>query len=293
MPFNPQTRTGTNGNTPYTSPYAGQAIDPTQNPIMPGFNDVYNPNTMSQLPQLQSMLGSNTYNEKPLQDLETNANSTSPSAWAQLAQTQNQNQRGSALNDSAQAGAAQTAQAEGNLALTGGLSSGARERVAESGVQGGIAANQGIESAAGSNSLNIGMQDANQKQQEQMALPGMENSAYAAKMMPLQMEQQALSQDTNNEMAQNQALNAFNMGAFQTQGQMYGANQTANAQLEAAGKTPPPNPDGTPTWDPDGSGSWNMGGGTTVASGPGTQTAQQAQQYMQGINNFWKGIPKS
>lgn len=218
----------------YTSPYAGQAINAGTAPVMPQFNQVYNPQTMSLGNNEQQMLSGVNYNQQPLQQLQANAESTAPSQWAQLQSQMNKQQTGQAASQAAAQQAGQTAQAEGNLAGNGGLSSGGAERAQEMGQLGGIGAQQSIQNQGNQGQLQIGLQDAANKQQEQMALPGMETQAFEANLQPIQLQGQANAQDVAAQMENNQALNQFNMNAFNTQGAMYGANQTANAQQNAA-----------------------------------------------------------
>jgi hypothetical protein len=218
----------------YQSPYAGQQVDPSQSPIFPGFNQIYDPSTMSLGNDMSSMLAGTNYNTQPLQQLQSNAESTTPSTWAQLQSQLAKTQTNQAASQSAGQTAASTAQAQGNLALSGGLSSGANERIQESGEQAGINAQQGIQNQGNQQQLNIGSQDAANKQQEMMALPGMETQAYQASLEPIQMQGQADAQDVAGEMANNQALNQFNMTGFGDQSSMYGAGQTATAQTNAA-----------------------------------------------------------
>jgi len=218
----------------YTSPYAGQVTDPSQMPVMPGYNSTYNPNTMSLGNDMSSMLAGTNQNTQPLQQLAANAESTQASPWAQLQSQLARNQTAQGMSTVAGQTAGSTANAEGNLAMSGGLSSGANERLQESGQAAGIGAQQGVQNQGNTNLLNIGSQDAAQKQQEMMALPGMETQAYQASLEPIQMMGQAQAQDVAHEGANLQGLNNFNMSAYGNQAGMYGAGQTADAEANAA-----------------------------------------------------------
>jgi hypothetical protein len=232
------TSTGTGALTgQYISPYSGEQVDPTQSPILPEYNQTYNPQTMSLGNNMSQMLAGTNYNQQPLQQLQANAESTQPSLWAQLqsqlARTQTQQGESQAANQTA----GSTAQAQGNLALSGGLSSGANERTQEAGEQAGIGAQQGIANQGNQAQTQIGISDAANKQQEMMALPGMEAQAYGAELAPISMQGQANVQDVQNQMNATNGLNQFNMGAFGDQAAMYGAGQTANAQQQTAQNT--------------------------------------------------------
>jgi len=188
--------------------------------------------------QMSQMLASGPqYNTQPLQELQQNAENPNASPWAQLQSQLARSNTAQAGSQAANQTAASTAQAQGNLALSGGLSSGANERTQEAGEQAGIGAQQNVANAGNQQQMQIGIQDAANKQQEQMALPGMETQAYEAGLQPIQMMGQADAQDIAHQMAGTQALNQFNMGAYGNQASMYGANQTANAQENAANNT--------------------------------------------------------
>ena len=211
------------------SPY----VDLGPEPVLPGFTNIYNP-SMSMGNQMSQMLASDPtkYNTQPLDQLQQNAESTSPSAWAQL-QSQLQSQRtNQSASQAANQTAGQTAQAEGNLAMSGGLSSGANERAQETGQAAGINAQQGVQNAGNQAQLGIGVQDAANKQQEMMALPG-EAQAYSTSLQPIQMQGQADAQDMAAEMANNQALNQYSMGAYSNAMSAYGAGATSNSQIDA------------------------------------------------------------
>lgn len=220
----------------YTSPYAGQPTWSGTVPIVPQFNNIYNP-SMSLGNQMQGMLSGVQYNQQPLQELAANAESTSASPWAQLQSQLAKQQTGQAASQAANQTAGSTAQAEGNLAMTGGLSSGATERAQTAGQQAGIGAEQSVANQGNQTQAQIGLQDAANKQQELMALPGMETQAYQANLEPIQMQGQAEAQDVAHNMANEQALNQFNMTAYGNQAGMFGAGQTADSQLETAKAT--------------------------------------------------------
>jgi hypothetical protein len=218
----------------YLSPYGGMSFNPNSTPVMPEYNQTFDPQTESIAPQIGQLLNQTPYDTQPLDQLKSNAESTAPSAWANLMSQTARTNTQQAASQAASAAAGSTAQAEGNLAMSGGLSSGARERLEASGQQGGIAAQQNVAREGATNLSNIGMQDAATKQQELQALPGMETQAYQAKLQPISMYGQSLAQDVANEGNSIAGQNAFNMSAYGDNASMYGANQTANATEQAA-----------------------------------------------------------
>ncbi len=132
------------------------------------------------------------------------------SAWLGLAKQQNQalseNQQEQAVNSNA----GQTASAMDNLAMQGGLSSGARERIAEGGVKSASDARQGINRQASINDLQAGMTDAEDKNKMLSMLPGLENQ-------------------------KTQSLNDANMAKYHEQMQAWAAGRQADA-TENSGK---------------------------------------------------------
>lgn len=227
----------TGSNALYVTPYQGSVTDPNFAPAVPIYNQTYNPNTMSLGNDMANSLAGTSYNQQPLQQLQANAESTTPSSWAQLQSQLAKQQTSQSASQAAGQTAGQTAQAQGNLAMSGGLSSGANERTQETGEQAGIGAQQGIQNQGNQQQLQIGLQDAQNKQSELQALPGQEAQAYTTSLEPIQMQGQANAQDVANQANSINGLNQFNMNAYGIQGQLYGANQTALAQENTANNT--------------------------------------------------------
>ena len=220
------------GGTQYQSPYAGQATDPNQAPIVPGYNNTWN-SSMAEAPMLAGMLNGVQYNTQPLNNLADYASNPNASPWAQASTNQSYQQQNEAAQNMTGQTAGATAGAEGALATQGGLSSGARDLAQIQGQKSDLSGQQGIAEQGMGNRSQIGINDASNKLQAQEALPGMETQAYQAQLEPIQMYGQAYGQDVANQMNSTQGLNNFNMGAYQTQGQMYGANQQAQAIKDA------------------------------------------------------------
>lgn len=218
----------------YTSPYAGQAYSPNTVPVSPEYNQTFNPQTESIAPQMATELNGLNYDTQPLDTLKSNAESTSPSPWANLMSQTARTNTQQAGSDAAAQTAGSVAQGEGNLAMSGGLSSGARERLQQSGDQAGIGAQQNIARQGATDLSNIGLQDQSTKQQEMMALPGMETQAYQTQLQPISMMGQAQAQDVANQGNSIAGLNSFNSSMYGNQASMYGAARQADATQEAA-----------------------------------------------------------
>lgn len=130
----------------------------------------------------------------------SNALNPGPSAWADLANRQQDMIGSNTLDKAAQSVAGQTAGADASLAANGGLSSGARERIAEGGAKNMAATAEDTSRQTGLNKMQIGMND------------------------------------QTNKMQQLGSLNNMDMSNYQNQLQAWGANQTANA-MSNSGKS--------------------------------------------------------
>ena len=188
-------------------------------PTAPGYNPVYNPQTMSLMPGYNQYLNNNSQGYDAFKGM---ALRTAPSNWANLASTQQDLQGADQLNKAVQSGNANTAGVDSQLSMQGGLSSGARERAAESGGLATTAAEQGINRQTGQNKLQISMNDEQNRMSELGQLPGMEMSRAGA------MEGVAQT-DLQNQMAGNQSVNTYNQNLYGNQMQAWAAGKQAQA----------------------------------------------------------------
>lgn len=136
--------------------------------------------------------------------------SDSQSPWALAATSRETQNAKNARDNAAQTAAGATAGTNDQLAMTGGLSSGARERAAEGGQKDYLSMVQGTSNQENLNKLQINEND----QQNKL---------------------QTLGTVANTEVGQNQAMNAYNQNMYQQQMSAWAANQQA-AATESAGK---------------------------------------------------------
>lgn len=212
----------------------------------------------SNLNGLNQQLNGIQLNKQPLQNLEDFASSTGPSTWAQLQQQINQGQTGQQLGAADTQAASGLNQAYSQLGTQGGLSSGARERLAMSGGNNLVMAKQGVQQAGNQNNLGILATDASNKLQAAEQLPGMEvqslqpqefatnlwagmagNESNQEANLALQNRQYDTSvqgQNINDLMQNNQNQNTYNLGKYNTQMGAWAANQQANATAAAKPK---------------------------------------------------------
>lgn len=199
----------TNNAQPYAPPYQPPAFNPLFN--MQALQD-----SLNNIPT--DMTGINAYRSQALR--------SGPSTWASLQKTSNAAQLANQKEKAVQSGAAQTAGADAQLASNGGLSSGARERVAEGGAKNAMDVSQNLQREANINDLQTGINDETNRIQQLGALPGLENQAT----QPLFQKAQIL---TNANAQENEAANQYNQSLYQTNMAGYGANQSANATASA------------------------------------------------------------
>lgn len=192
-------------------------------PKIPEYNSIYSSSMAMQPKVQQGLLGMQGFNQ-----FRDEALRQGQSPWASMALQKQGLEESSALERAKQEAASSAAQAQSNLAMRGGLSSGARERLAGAGAQNMLAMSQDIGRQGGLNRLGIGMQDEQNRIARLSQLPGME------------LSQQSLladvgQNDVRNMMQENLARNAYNMNNYNQQMKVLAANKTAQA-MEESGK---------------------------------------------------------
>lgn len=194
-------------------------------PGAPAFTPVYDAGSMSMLPKYEAYLKANSAGYDAFRKM---ALRRGKSDWASLADTQQDMQAQDQLNKAVQTGNANTANAESQLSMQGGLSSGARERAVEAGGLATTAAEQGINRTAGQNKLQISMNDEQNRMSELGQLPGIESTRAS--------QWEGVNQnDTANEIGENNALNAYKQNLYGQQMQAWASGKQAQATA-AAGK---------------------------------------------------------
>lgn len=201
--------------------YSGMATRPDYNPLInngPGGDRTLlqqfqlKPQTAaapsSILPQLQSQLGGINLNTQGLDLLRQKATATGPSAWENLATQQQQQGEQTQRNQAAAGAAGSAAGARSNLAMQGGLTGGARERLAMGGERALNEANQNIGAQGAAARTGISIQGEQQKNALLSQLPGQE----AASLAPQFEKANLWANLASTEQGRNQANNQFNAG---------------------------------------------------------------------------------
>jgi hypothetical protein len=203
-------------------------------PSIPDYIPTWN-NSFSVADHIQPALDQIQPDTSGLAAFSNEAKRSGPGAWAGLAQKLNQQEAKTQLDQAQRTSAGSTAQAESNLAMRGGLDSGARERLATAGSNQYASAAQSIGNTEATNATKINMQDEQNRIQELEALPGIQNQYLAPQFQKIQLGEQAFATDVQGQEANVTNLNAYNQNRFSTQAQMYGADQQATATRASGG----------------------------------------------------------
>lgn len=193
--------------------------------------------------QLQEKLAGTNLDTQVLDMLQQEAMRTGPSAWANLA-TQQQSLEEQNLRDAAARQALSgSAQARAALAMRGGLSGGAAERLARTGQSDLIRARQEVGRQGVGARAQIGLKDEEKRMQTAQLIPGMQAQRFNTEMQKLdawnrgeqaRMEAQQLNiQNALNALA---AKNQAELSQWQSKGEMAAAERKAQAQENSSKK---------------------------------------------------------
>lgn len=195
-----------------TGALMGLLNDETGKPKYPGFTSMIDPSTgfLDEKYQLK-----NTLDTAALDKLQEQALSEGPSKWAQLAEATQKSQAASQSQGA-------VADAASRLAMRGGLSSGASERLGQAGAAQSLAAQQDIGGK-------ISIQDELNKQAALAALPGLQQSKA---QFGLGIDQYNIG----NVLSQKQQEEAAKLADYQEQMKGYAAKKAGLATLAGGGK---------------------------------------------------------
>lgn len=215
------------GRTKDTGPVLGQ-------PDRPGYQTGWDP-SQAFSPELAKRLAGINLNTTGLDKFRTEALRSGPSLWASLANN-NEYAQEAAQKDRAITQARSGARtAEADLASKGGLSSGARERIARSGGRDLLAVGQDVARTGNLNRMQIGMNDEQNRITQLGMLPGMENTAYQDAMQKENTWDTARKADIDAATQENVRRQGYNTNVYNQQMQAWAANRQAQA-TENSGK---------------------------------------------------------
>lgn len=212
-------------------PYGGNQF----NAEYPSYQKGYDPNTMAMAPQVQNELNGVNLDTRGLDKFRNEALRTGPSRWAGLQVGKTYGEEQAARERAKQEALSGTSQAQSDLAMHGGLSSGARERTAQTGQRSELAMSQQAGRQGAQNRLQVGINDESNRIAQLSQLPAFEQQVYGNQFQKAQALNQAHLQDVQNQIAETNRLNEYNATMAGLRNQANATNQQANfaAQQEA------------------------------------------------------------
>lgn len=202
----------------------------------PNYSPTFDPMNMQLAGEIEGRLGKLQLDKRGLDRFREEALRRGPSSWSKLS-TQKQFAEELAGRERAkQEARASQAQAEADLAMRGGLSSGARERLTSGGARNLLAMSQDVSRQGNINRMGIGIQDESNRLSSLQALPGMEIAALQPELQKEQMWEQTRQADIQRIMAENERRNQWNMQLYQEQMKDRAAAQQANATMNSGKK---------------------------------------------------------
>ena len=214
-----------------------QGLNPDGSPISPEFQSIANPDgtlksayELSPWQQVSADTGAlDMYKQSALRG----AGVDSP--YAKLALERQQLEQ-AASADQAGAGAANTMlQAASRLAQSGGISGGARERLARQGAQSGFIQRQGVERQGALDRLGIRSQDEQNRLAGLQSLQGMQNQQADIQFKNQQQAANIGEFNVGSRQKEQEAKRLFDANKYNQQMQAWAAGKSADAQRRAAG----------------------------------------------------------
>ena len=202
-------------------------------PKFPDYKSVYDPYSMAMAPGYKQELDAVNPDQRGIDQFRKEALRGGSSPWADLATSKSYGDEARARDTLSTQAVGNAATARSDLAMRGGSSSGARERVATSANRDLLNQSQDLSAQGMGNRSQIGINDEQNRITQLGLLPGMDqnNANFALKKAGLYQE--AKAGDLTNQLKENENLNAYNLSKFKTQGEIWGAGQQANATANA------------------------------------------------------------
>lgn len=231
--------TGAMGGGDKPNPYH---IDPGSKPELGGFtsslagdNAGLNSNALLNPAQIQHQVG----NTQALDAMRSRATSTGQSPWMNMQLQKQGLEQNNAMNSAVRQAQSGQAGALSNLAMRGGLSSGASERANRFGAQDLNAARQGVQSQGMMARNQIGIADDAQKTALLGQTAGLDanaaNAQNASNQFNANSQNQAGQFNIQNYLGQQNLKNQYEMDKYKTAMGSYGAANTANAIAAGGG----------------------------------------------------------
>jgi hypothetical protein len=204
-------------------------------PATPSYFNGYDPESMSTTNPLDMQLNGINLDKRGLDQFRNEALRTGPSQWASKAGEQQNLEEMQAREHAGRQAKSGSAGAMSDLAMRGGLTGGARERVAKSGARNYLDVTQDTARQGSQNRLQIGVNDEQNRIQQLGMLPGMETQALQPDFQKAQMLNQSKEFDVNAMMQEAQNRNIFTGNAYNQQMKGWAAEKTAKATADSGG----------------------------------------------------------
>jgi hypothetical protein len=205
-------------------------------PKDPTYQGAYNPATMGMEDAVNAHLAGIDMNTQGLDKFRQEATRTGPSAWASLMKSKGDLEAADAQGKLGRQINAQGARAASQLAMRGGVSTGARERIARQGEQNYLDMGQDTRRQNQINQMQVGVNDESNRIQQLGMLPGMEAQAANFGLDKAKLWGQGRQFDIENQVKEGQSRNQFNMDRYHENMAGWAGNQQANAIAQSGGK---------------------------------------------------------
>ncbi len=210
-------------------PYGGQ-------PNYPTYQDSYDPGKMSVAGDYSAAANAGRVNTAGMDRYRQEAMQVGQSPWAQLTSKKIGNEARAARQLGAKDIAGQQAGVASQLAMRGGLQSGARERMARGGARAALDMNQDIAKQEMAGRLQTGINAEQNRLSQLGALPGMEISQANALRQNALTGVQGREKDIDRQLTEQEKRNAYNMARYQADTSAWAAMKQADATSRTAPK---------------------------------------------------------
>jgi len=175
-----------------------------------------------------------TLNTQGLEAIRSRALNEGPSAWAGLMNDKIGQQTSQAMDDSALSAAGAKAEAMSDMAMSGGISSGSRERLAGNSMRDQLRSRQELRRGSDQQRLDVGLQDEEQRLGMLGQLPGMELQALEPEFKNREFDANRQEFNIKNSLEELKQKRGFDLSKYSEDMRAWAAANTANAQSQAA-----------------------------------------------------------
>lgn len=220
----------------FQGPKAKPSLPNYADPMRPGYNTVYDENTMALAPEAYGLTANILPDSRGMDKYRGEALRSGPSTWSGLARNQlsgDEAVQRDALNANA---ASSAAGARSQVAMRGGLSGGASERLAASSNRDAMMANQGLAAHALGSRNQIATTDEANRIKMLRDLPEMEINQLRPRQWSAEQQLSARRGDIQNQIGENKSINDFNMAQWIQEQQRIQSRRNADVTLATAPK---------------------------------------------------------